>query len=432
MQSDFLTVPLQDALRPYVDAPAVAISGNGRYVAFASYAPLVQADTNRHRDVYVLDRDTGRITLESVSPDGRAGEDTAGHPSISHDGRFLVYQTMAGTGPARAISAVLRDREAGTSTSIVGGPPSAYSGAATISADGRFVAFVSTSATNTSGSDANGYGDDVYVLEVRSGSIERISVDSQGRQRPYGASFAPAISADGRFVAFTSTAPLDSGHGPDPVIDRPRAAQIYVRDRTRNVTTLVSAVRNSQGNGPSWSAVIDATGRHVAFVSTASNLTQDDRGGGADIFVADLEARTIDLITRNARGGPGNGPSGSPALSADGQRVAFQSEASDLMCARACAPETEDINLLPDVLVFDRRSRIVRRVSGGATGWLEASVGPAVDASGTVVAFLSRHPIDAADTKNDYDLFIRSAARSSDRPAPRVTPADRRRPPPPR
>jgi hypothetical protein len=82
------------------------------------------------------------------------------------------------------------------------------------------------------------------------------------------------------------------------------------------------------------------------------------------------------------------------------------------VCVRDCKSGAEDINLLWDVLVFDRRARLMTRVSGGpAGGWLEPSVGPALDAAGEIIAFSSRHPIDPADVKNDFDLFIRSIRR---------------------
>jgi hypothetical protein len=88
--------------------------------------------------------------------------------------------------------------------------------------------------------------------------------------------------------------------------------------------------------------------------------------------------------------------------------VAFQSLASDLICARRCAAETEDINLLWDVFRFDRLTGVMTRISGeSAGGWSEESSSPQLDASGEIVAFSSRHPIDEQDVSNDFDVFVR-------------------------
>lgn len=405
-------VPQRDASRAYIDVPTIAVSASGRYVAFVSYAPLVPADVNRGRDVYVLDRVTGAVTLESVAADGRPANGDSGHPGISGDGRYLVYQSTLGAPPGQS-AVLLRDRHAGTVMTVGAAP--AWSYAPVISANGHVVAFVSAGAPVVPGGDANGGTEDVYAMIVATRAIERISVDVAGRQPTQGDSFAPAIDADGRFIAFASTSPLDpSVELPRTVVrNGPRVSQIFVRDRARGTTRLLT--RGSAGraaDGPCSRPAIDGAGRHVAFVSTAANLTRHDEGRNADVLVVDLETGAIELISRSARGGAGNGPSAGPVLSGDGRFVAFQSEASDLVCARRCRGTAEDINLLWDVLLFDRRARVMTRVSGGATdGWLEPSVGPAIDRSAEVVAFSSRHPIDASDVKNDFDLFIRAGGR---------------------
>jgi TolB protein len=156
-----------------------------------------------------------------------------------------------------------------------------------------------------------------------------------------------------------------------------------------------------------WRPVISADGRYVAFVSGATNLVAGDRNRSPDVFLADLKTGSIELVSRSATGGSANGRSAAPALSADARFVAFQSEASDLVCARRCAPADDDINLLWDVFVLDRRDHSMTRLSADAGGgWMEASVGPALDSAGGVIAFSSRHPRDAADVKNDFDLFV--------------------------
>jgi Tol biopolymer transport system component len=388
----FVAIAQRDPQRNFLDPPSVAISADARYVAFTSYERLAPADTNDCRDVYVLDRTNGQVTLESLTPDGRATAADSEHPSISGNGRFLVYQTGG--------DVVLRDRQEGLTTILAAGfEPS-------ISADGRSVVF-----------SAHG---EIDRIELPALGVRRIGIDAGGPQASSGASVSPSVSADGRYVAFASTANLDSaavGKRPDVSIGgRHRGfSQIYVTDTVRGVTTrLGKAAGGRPADGDNWSPVISANGEVVAFVSSATNLVGDDRNRSSDVFLADLHSGSIELVSRSSKHGSGNGASRSPALSWDGRFVVFQSEASDLVCSARCGAADEDINLLWDVFLLDRQTGKMTRVSEDKTGgWMEGSGGPAIDAAGEVVAFSSRHPIDAADTKNDFDLFIALA-----RPAP--------------
>ena len=154
---------------------------------------------------------------------------------------------------------------------------------------------------------------------------------------------------------------------------------------------------------------VSADGRFVAFASRATNLVARDRNKSFDVFLYDVKTGSVTLVSRAAGGGVANGASLSPAISADGRLVVFQSDASDMACARNCQPGTEDINLLPDVFVFNRITGQVSPVSVGRRGtWMEESATPAIDASGAVVVFASRHPISTGDVSNDFDLFVRS------------------------
>jgi Tol biopolymer transport system component len=383
-----VTVALQDTRTSPMDAPSVAVSDDGRFVAFASYAPLVPADTNTCRDIYVLDRADGRVTLESLAPDGSVSDVESASPGISGDGRLLVYETHN--------DVALRDRLKGVTRILAEGrDPS-------ISRDGTMVAFVSAATNLISAPDNNGAGDDVYLMELGSGTIRRVSVNSSGAQPSSGSSIAPSVSGDGRYVAFASTAPLDS-----PSIGR-KISQVYVRDTALNITRQISVdARGRSPDQPSWRPSMSADGCCVAFVSAATNLAGSDRNRSADVFIADLHTAAVELVSRGATGSSGNGASWNPAVSADGRFVAFQSEASDLICASRCTGAAQDINLLPDVFLFDRQTRTMRRLSEDeSAGWMEGSAGPAISGAGSVIAFSSRHPIDAADKKNDFDLFV--------------------------
>ena len=169
-------------------------------------------------------------------------------------------------------------------------------------------------------------------------------------------------------------------------------------------------------NGRSWHPAISGDGRYVAFVSGATNLVRGDRNRSADVFLYDTSPGSTVLVSRGAKGGAANGASGLPAISADGKMVAFQSDASISCAPSRCPAAVEDINLLPDVFLFDRATAAVTRISDDRTGgWMAPSVGPALDASGRVVAFTSRHPTDASDNRNDFDLFVRVQMKGSTR-----------------
>jgi len=407
----------RDAGSPHSSPSSAAISADGRYVAFASYARLAPADTNSHRDVYVLDRSDGEVTLESAAVSGLAADADNGHPRISADGRFLAYEAAGPSAHAPSWSEiVLRDRRDGSATIVSAGSGGARANAMSrhpaISQDGLVVVFSSSATNLVEGADANGGGEDVYLFDARDRSLRRISVDSASQQPAGGQSVTPAASGDGRYVVFASTADLDRSGAAAGVRGR---ARVFVRDRLSDRTTPVSAPPGGRmPDGASWAPAISADGRYIAFVSAATNLTAGDRNRSADVFLADLHTGSVDLVSRRAgHAVPANGSSANPAVSADGRFVAFQSEASDMICAR-CTSTTEDVNLLWDVFLFDRRSRIMARVSGDAAGeWMAPSVGPAVDGGGGLVVFSSRHPIDVSDTANDWDLFLCDAPSGS-------------------
>jgi Tol biopolymer transport system component len=408
-----LTVPQADSWRfPTSPAPA-SVSADGRYIALSSYARLVPADTDARADIYVLDRASGAVTLESLIADGRPLSGDNSFPRLSGDGRSLVFDTVVVTADGRLdTDIVFRDRVHDTATSVSRDRSSAPAASRdpAISDDGRVVVFASASTTLVAGTDENGAGEDVYTFDPTTRTITRISVDDHGVQPRAGASFSPSISGDGRYVAFTSTASFDGRVAP-PVAGANASlrAQVYVRDTRLGTTTLVSAgAAGAPANGPSDHPSISRDGRYVAFVSQATMLVRHDRNRSADVFVRDLLDQSTTLISRSAGGGTGNGASASPAISADGRFVAFQSTASDLVCARHCAAAADDINLLPDVFLFDRVTNQMTWISATAAGgWAEESGAPQVDASGTVVTFSSRHPIDASDVGNDFDLFVR-------------------------
>jgi Tol biopolymer transport system component len=412
------TVVQQDGLAGPFDRPSARVSGSGRYVVFASYARLVTTDTNRFRDVYVLDRPTGQLTLESAGRDGASADGDSGSPDISGDGRYVVFVSSAGNLAAAQIPpgmprVFLRDRDNATTrllaTSVGGGPANGYSNNPAISADGTTVVFESA-ATDFLESDAS-RDVSVYLMRLSLGTRARLNLSSTGEPRP-GQSVSPVISANGRYIAFVSKADLTCGDAPGCVPERPDrngVSDVYVRDTLTNTTTRVSRSPTGQGaNGPSYDPAISGDGRHVVFVSEASNLTRDTGRRVAQVYVRDFLTGAIGLVSRNPNNRPGNGASVHPAVSHDGSTVSFQSLASDLLCIGHCDAGQRDTNLVWDVFVHARRTRQTIRVSGddGAEEWMESSRGPSLDGTGRVVAFGSRHPINAHDHGHDEDLFV--------------------------
>ena len=409
--SPWLTAPQRDSRRSASSAASASVSGDGRYVAFTSYARLTTGDVDSMADIYVLDRSTASVTLESAVADGRPLNSDCSHPRISADGRYLAFEAIPINDSGQSeMGVVLRDRVENTGRWIALAPggvvPNGWSAQPDIAANGSAIVFAS-SATNLVPGDLNGSHADVYRLDLASNRIERISVDSRGAQQ-LGASQSPSVSGDGRYVVFASMARLGTPReGSAQTVHRQPYPTIYLRD-TRTARTIPIGGPAGLPDDSSTMPVVSADGRFVAFASRATNLTPRDRNRSSDVFLYEIETGALTLVSRAAAGGPASGASLTPAISADGRFVAFQSDASDMACARECRPATEDINLLPDVFIFDRLSGQISPVSLSRQGpWMEESAAPAIDAGGTVVAFTSRHPISRLDVLNDFDLFVR-------------------------
>jgi Tol biopolymer transport system component len=413
------TVPQRDALRSAIDLPSADVSADGRYVAFESYVRLVPADADDRRDIYVLDRITGRVTLETQAPDSRTDYS---QPRISGDGQILVCERSHDADGRPRYDIMAHDRGKGHAWTVTtdsdGTPSNGPSRSPEISDDGRFVTFASSATNLIAIRDDNNAAEDIYVVDLSApvtsstvARIRRVNVDDRGVQPLRGNSFAPAISSDGRWVAFTSTAPLDVRVSVQPPGSEsiPVSTQVFIRDLEEGSTRQLSlAPGGALPNGSSWSPAMSADGRYVAFVSAASNLVSGDRNRSPDVFLCDRHATSTTLVSRANNHIGANGTSTRPAISGDGRFVAFQSDASNLVCARRCPAQLEDINLLWDVFLFDRTQGSVVRVSEDSRGgWMEPSGGPMLDAAGRVLVFSSRHPAEPSDDGNDFDLFLR-------------------------
>ncbi|MGD9697267.1 MAG: hypothetical protein AB7V42_16590 [Thermoleophilia bacterium] len=390
-----------------------SVSADGRFVAFSSDATnLTAEDDHTVTDVFVRDRQTGATELISRAS-GVAGAPAAGErsfaPSISADGRFVAFHSKADNlspdDDDTQFNVYVRDRlthETILVSRAVGPGGAGGDGSSEnpfISADGRRVAFQSI-ADNLSGADAAGTFD-VYVRDLDADSITLVSRASTsiGQGADVDATH-PSISADGRRVAFVSAAG-NLGGGPAGV------ARVYVRDLTAFTTTLASRADGASGavaDAPAEAPAISADGRHVAFLSTAANLTADptDQGNAKDVFVRDLQAQTTRLVGPYAGGGE-PGPATRPALSADGRVIAFVSTAPGL--------SAEDADPLWDVFVRDMGGgspSLVSRSAGAGPGGDGVSDEPAITADGTLVAFSSPAAnLSAQDVDPVVDVFLR-------------------------
>jgi len=413
------TVVQQDRNATPSSVRSARVSGSGRHVVFVSSVQRVDGDRNHLGDVYVLDLTTGECTLESAGPGGLPGNGASLSPDISRDGRYVVFESAAGnlldTHMLPGIFHVfLRDREKSVtrllSANANGEPANGTSGNPAISADGTVVVFESTATDLVESGDTAQSTVGIYLIRLTSGHRTRLDLTSAGGRRT-GQSMTPAISADGRFVAFVSKADLTCGEALPCVTepsDKKGVAAIYLRDTHTNTTRRVaSSYAGGDPNGPSYHPAISGDGQHVAFVSEASNLTRDSTSRTAHIYVHDLDTGITDLVSRTPSGRPPNGPSLRPALSRDGATVAFQSLASNLVCEGKCQGGQPDINLVWDVFVYDRFAHRTARVSTDiGEEWMENSRAPSLDDDGQVLAFGSRHPINGRDEARNENLYV--------------------------
>jgi Tol biopolymer transport system component len=381
-----------------------AISASGRYVAFASAASrLVKGDTNGAEDVFVFDRTertTERVSLSSAEAQGSGA---SFDPAISADGRFVAFTSAASdlvSGDDNGqVDVFVRDRRRGETVLASVGPQGTGgdgpSVAPAISADGRFVAFESDAGSLVKG-DENHTGD-VFVHDLAGGVTRLISVAGNGLQTE-SPSFGAAISADGMAVAFESFSSrlvADDTNG---------ALDVFVADLgTGDVDRVSLATGGGEANDRSYSPSISADGRVVAFASFASNVAPDDGNGLLDVFVHRRDQQTTLRLSVGPDGTDADGLSFAPVVSADGAIVVFSSEASNLVA--------DDSNRLRDVFVAATATGAVTRLSRpGPDSQAQGngpSLGPVLDASGLMVAFASfATNLVAGDTNGQSDVFM--------------------------
>ena len=309
-----------------------AISGDGRLVAFYSSASnLVPDDTNLTGDIFVHDRDTGITTRVSVASGGAQANDESWYPAISGDGRYVAFISNASNLVPDDTNLVqdifVHDINTGSTTRVSvatsGAQATGASWYPSITTEGRYVAF-SSYASNLVTGDANGF-QDIFVHDRTTGSTTRVNVTGDGTEADADSQNA-AISANGRFVAFASGASTLVAGAASGFWD------IFVKDRDTGATTRVSVSTSGllENESSGWPA-LSADGRYVAFHSIANNLVTGDTNFTSDIFVHDRDTAATTRVSLTSGGVQGNNGSAYAALSADGHIVAFESAATDLV-----------------------------------------------------------------------------------------------------
>lgn len=339
-----------------------------------------------------------RVSVDSNGAEGNADSFSA---SLSDNGRFVAFLSDASnlvSGDSNGTSDVfVHDRDTGETTRVSvdsnGNEQNGQILHLTISGNGRFVAF-SSNASNLVSGDNNGLYD-IFVHDRETGTTERVSVSSDGEAN--GDSIYPRLSSNGRLVAFASSASNLVPNDTNGVTD------VFVYDREAGTTERVS-VDNSghEGNGVSSFAGLSGNGRFVTFWSLATNLAGSDTNDIHDVFVHDRETGTTERVSVDSDGNEGNGRSINPVISNNGRFVAFHSLATNLV--------NNDTNGNQDVFVHDRQTGMTERVSVSSSG-LEGNGGSdsaGLSNNGRFVTFQSTASnLVIGDNNNSGDVFVR-------------------------
>ncbi len=397
----------------FASNPIPVISGDGSVAAFVSQSSnLVAKDRNGVADGFVIPVMSGNATLISTrntdpnlaSRTGSSDSITNRNTAISDDGRFVVFVSAApelvGADGGSVNNVFLRDRQTGETILVsraLTGTANGESGNAMISADGRYVVF--TSAASNLVSDDTNNATDVYLFDRFSNQLQLVSRSRNGSAN--GASINPTISSDGRYVVFMSTAS-------DLVDNDTNSKQdVFLWDRTTGTITRVS----DRSDGTSEQAIISRDGSTIAFVSDATNLVSDDTNGKKDVFVWTRSTNSIALVSRatGKNGAIGDDDAYQPSLSQDGRVIAFTSRSKNLIADLAQTSNenvfVRNLEAATTSLVSINRDNTYSAPTGFGTF---GAFNPIVSANGKFVVFASSFSdLVTTDTNNAVDIFLR-------------------------
>jgi TolB protein len=394
-----------------------AISGNGQYVAFISDATnlvdenndgVYDDDKNNVSDIFLYERDNANVIRVSCV-DGitgvEANEESWG-AALTSDGSLIAFTSLATnltsqtvtTGMSNIFTRNWTTHETKLITHAYSGCPTGSqangnSWGASISADGHYITFLSD-ATNLIPNDTNGTTD-VFIYDTTNNSITRVYENVTDQ----------VISADGYHIAFVTTNSLAAE-------DTNTCKDVYCYDWTSDITSgtlSLMSINNGNttvGNGNSYKPSISADGRKITFISEATNLVGGtDDNQAVDVFLRNRPATgtaTTVLVSATSTGSAGNKQSWEAKISSDGLKVAFTSDATDLI--------TTDTNESCDVMLrdIDAGSTVVVSVSDGETQGNDDSYDLAISSDGGEVVFASLATNLVDDDENNLkDIFVR-------------------------
>ncbi|GEM_PF-1971934 len=347
-------------LVPHANGPVnmASFSANARYVVFTSAASnLVPGDTNNSWDIFLQDRRSGAITLISKGADGSPANGDSEDPAISANGNRIVFTSTAynlvpGDTPRQDI--FMWERATGQTTLVSKGMHDTPG-----TRESWWPEISSNGRYVTFMSFASNLvpsdtnnAYDIFLWDSRTGNLRRINLGRGGTQAN-AHSWAPSISGNGQYIAYES---LASNLVPG---DENRKWDVFLVNTTTGATRRVSAASGGgSGNGDSGVPSISANGQFVAFYSNSSNIA-GGRAGKFDVFLWERSTARSTLISKSITSTPSRGNSILPVISQDGQRIAFHSESPDLV--------TGDNDLRWDIFLWERSSGEIVRVSPPST-----------------------------------------------------------------
>jgi hypothetical protein len=383
-----------------------SLSASGTVVAFDSLSPnLSPDDTDFNGDIFLRDLTNSRITLASTSSAGVKGNNDSLGPAMNGDGTVVAFTSTATNldpGDTDGLGDVyIKDLASGdltlASTSDGGSKGNDASSASGLSRDGTRVVFESQ-ATNLDPGDADGI-DDIYVKDVTTGDLTLASATKSG-VKGNGISARPAISANGRRAAFDSTSDNLVGADSDTNQD------VYVKIVATGKLLLVSrSATGAKGNRFSHEPSLSGNGLKVAFASAATNLDPADTDTAEDIFIKNIPTGAVQLASTSDTGVKGNDSSIFPVLSGDGKHVVFISRATNLDPADTTSDwDVYDKNLnTGDILLV---TATAKGVHGNQTNQAFTSISGA----GKLTAFESNATnLDGDDTDAVQDIYVKNS-----------------------
>ena len=333
-----------------------SISADGKYVVFSSEASnLVVNDTNGVADIFVSNTDNWNIERISVNNTWEESNAWSYEPSISADGRYVVFSSEASNlvvdDTNGLVDVFIYDIQNRTikrvSVDDTWHEADWESRWWDISADGKLITFVSN-ATNLVPNDLN-WSDDIFLYSMDDWNIERISVDNNWNEGNWN-SYDSVISVDGKYIVFTSQATNLVLNDSNWVSD------VFIYNIQTWDIERISVDNNwNEGNWNSYSPSISTNGKIITFVSNATNLVVDDTNTFADIFMKNLGENTLDRVSVNNDQSQSNQDSYNPNISADGKYIIFMSKGSNLV--------TGDTNWVDDVFLYNVNQNKIQRVS---------------------------------------------------------------------